>query len=126
MFYFLLDFYKKEVIVSSMKPTQKNTISYVKQMLASNKVWALKALVRIYQENQTADEQMAKTTSYDNGIGFSGVDAMFASSLAEQYLRRGDLSDKQMGFVFKIIPKYAKQVVKMSDTNKLTALVAAV
>jgi len=44
----------------SMKPTQKNTISYVKQMLASNKVWALKALVRIYQENQTADEQVAE------------------------------------------------------------------
>jgi len=31
-----------------------------------------------------------------------------------------------MGFVFKIMPKYAGQVVKMSDTNKLTALVAAV
>ena len=61
MFYFVLDFYKKEVIVSSMKPTQKNTISYVKQMLSTNKVWATKALVRIYQENQTADEQMAKT-----------------------------------------------------------------
>ena len=110
----------------SMKPTQKNTISYVKQMLASNKVWALKALVRIYQENQTADEQVAKTTSHDNGIGFSGVDAMFASSLAEQYLRRGDLSDKQMGFVHKIMPTYAGQVVKMSDSNKLTALVASV
>lgn len=109
-----------------MKPTQKNTVSYVKQMLATNKVWATKALVRIYQENQTTDEQMAKTTSHDNGIGFSGVDAAFASSLAEQYLKRGGLSDKQMGFVFKIIPKYAKQVVKMSDSNKLAAMVAAV
>ena len=109
-----------------MKPTQKNTISYVKQMLASNKVWATKALVRIYQENQTADEQMAKTTSHDNGRGFSGIDAAFASSLAEQYLKRGGLSDKQMGFVFKIIPKYAKQVVAMSDKEKLAAMVAAV
>lgn len=109
-----------------MKPTQKNTISYVKQMLSTNKVWATKALVRIYQENQTTDEQMAKTTSHDNGIGFSGVDAAFASSLAEQYLKRGGLSDKQMGFVFKIMPKYAGQVVKMSDSNKLAAMVAAV
>ena len=109
-----------------MKPTQKNTIAFVKNMLATNKVWALKALVRIYQENQTADEQMAKTTSHDNGIGFSGVDAQFASSLAEQYLKRGGLSDKQMGFVFKIMPKYAGQVVKMSDSNKLTAMVEAV
>lgn len=109
-----------------MKPTQKNTVSYVKQMLATNKVWATKALVRIYQENQTTDEQMAKTTSHDNGIGFSGIDAAFASSLAEQYLKRGGLSDKQMGFVFKIMPKYAGQVVKMSDSNKLAAMVAAV
>ena len=109
-----------------MKPTQKKTISYVKQMLSTNKVWATKALVRIYQENQTADEQMAKTTSHDNGIGFSGCDAEFLSSLAEQYLRRGNLSDKQMNFVHRKMPKYAGQVVKMSDSNKLTALVAAV
>ena len=125
MFYFLLDFYKKEVIVSSMKPTQKNTISYVKQMLSTNKVWALKALVRIYQENQTADEQVAKTTSHDNGIGFSGVDAAFASSLAEGYLKYGKLSDKQMTFVHRIMPKYAGQVVKMSDEAKLAAMVEA-
>ena len=108
-----------------MKNNKKNTVSFVKQMLATNKVWALKALVRIYQENQTADEQVAKTTSHDNGIGFTGVDAQFASSLAEQYLKRGSLSDKQMGFVFKIMPKYAGQVVKMSDQAKLASMVEA-
>lgn len=108
-----------------MKNNKKNTVAFVKNMLRTNKVWALKALVRIYQENQTADEQAAKVTAHDNGVGFSGVDAGFASSLAEQYLRRGDLSDKQMNFVFKIMPKYAGQVVKMSDTNKLAAMVEA-
>lgn len=108
-----------------MKATQKNIHSFVRQQLATNKVWALKALVRIYQENQTVDEQAAKVTSHDNGIGFTGVDANFASSLAEQYLKRGSLSDKQMGFVFKIMPKYHTQVVKMSDATKLTAMVEA-
>jgi hypothetical protein len=108
-----------------MKATQQNIHSFVKKQLATNKVWALKALVRIYQENQTADEQAAKVTSHDNGIGFTGVDANFASSLAEQYLKRGSLSDKQMGFVFKIMPKYHSQVVKMSDPAKLTAMVEA-
>lgn len=106
-----------------MKATKENTTKFVKNMLRSNKVWATKALVRIYQENQTADEQAAKTTSYDNGIGFSGVDAMFASSLAEQYLKRGYLSDKQMTFVYKIMPKYAGQVIKMSDATKLNQMV---
>lgn len=108
-----------------MKNNKKNTLSFVKNQLRTNKVWAIKALVRIYQENQTTDEQVAKATSHDNGIGFSGVDAAFASSLAEQYLRRGNLSDKQMGFVFKIMPKYAGQVIKMSDPAKLEAMVSA-
>lgn len=108
-----------------MKATKANTTIFVKNMLRTNKVWALKALVRIYQENQTADEQAAKVTSHDNGIGFSGVDATFASSLAEQYLKRGSLSDKQMTFVYKIMPKYAGQVIKMSDPAKLNQMVEA-
>lgn len=106
-----------------MKATQQNIHSFVKNQLATNKVWALKALVRIYQENQTVDEQSAKVTSHDNGIGFTGVDAGFLSSLAEQYLKRGRLSDKQMVFVFKKMPKYHNQVIKMSDAEKLSAMV---
>jgi len=108
-----------------MKTTKKNIDSFVKNQLRTNKVWAIKALVRIYQENQTTDEQIAKITSEDNGIGFTGVDATFASSLAEQYLKRGSLSDKQMEFVFKIMPKYSRQVIMMSDAAKLEALVAS-
>ena len=107
-----------------MNATKKDTLAFVKQPLASNKVWATKALVRIYQENQTADEQAAKVTSHDNGIGFSGCDAEFLSSLAEQYLRRGNLSDKQMVFVHKKMPKYARQVIAMSDAAKLDAMVS--
>ena len=108
-----------------MNATKKDTVLFVKNQLATNKVWAIKALVRIFQENQTSDEQVAKTTSYNNGIGFSGCDAEFLSSLAEQYLRRGNLSDKQMAFVHKKMPKYARQVVAMSDAAKLDEMVMA-
>lgn len=108
-----------------MNATKKDTITFVKSQLATNKLWAVKALVRIYQENQTSDEQVRKVTTEDNGIGFTGVDAEFLSSLAEQYLRRGSLSDKQMSFVFKKMPKYAGQVIKMSDTAKLDNMVTA-
>jgi len=111
--------------MGKMNATKKDTVQYVKNQLATNKVWALKALVRIYQENQTADEQAAKVTSHDNGIGFSGCDAEFLSSLAEQYLRRGNLSDKQMSFVHRKMPKYARQVIAMSDASKLDAMVVA-
>lgn len=108
-----------------MNATKKDTVLFVKQQLASNKVWALKALVRIFQENQTNDEQVAKVTSHDNGIGFTGCDAAFLSSLAEQYLRRGNLSDKQMAFVHRKMPKYARQVIAMSDASKLDAMVVS-
>jgi hypothetical protein len=108
-----------------MNNTKKDILLYVKSQLATNKLWATKALVRIFQENQTNDEQIAKVTSHDNGIGFSGCDAEFLSSLAEQYLRRGNLSDKQMNFVFRKMPKYARQVVAMSDAAKLDAMVGS-
>jgi len=105
--------------------TKKETITFVKSQLATNQVWALKALVRIFQENQTNDEQTEGVTRHDNGIGFSGCDAEFLSSLAKQYLKRGSLSDKQMGFVFRKMPKYAGQVIKMSDTTKLESMVVS-
>ena len=110
-------------MMNTTTATKKDTLAFVRSKLASDPVWATKALVRIFQENQTNDEQVNQTTSHDNGIGFSGVDAQFLSSLAQNYLKYGRLSDKQMGFVFKKMPKYAKQVIAMSDPAKLDALV---
>ena len=105
--------------------TKKNTVTFVKTKLATDPVWAVKALVRIYQENQTADEQASKATTHDNGIGFSGCDAEFLSSLAEAQLKYGRLTDKQMSFVLKKMPKYARQVIAFSDAAKLATLVTA-
>jgi hypothetical protein len=107
-----------------MKTTKKNITNFVKAQLGSNPVWALKALVRIFQENQTAEEQVIESTKEDNDIGFTGTDGNFLSSLAKQYIARGTLSEKQMVFVFKKMPKYHKQVIKMSNQDSLNALVA--
>jgi len=107
-----------------MKLTKKNIHAYVRQQLSTNRVWALKALVRIFQENQTQQEQVAETTREDNGIGFTGTDGNFLSSLAKQAIARGSLSDKQMVFVFKKMPKYHSQVIAMSNLEQLKALVA--
>lgn len=108
-----------------MNATKKDTLAFVKVKLGTDPVWAVKALVRIYQENQTVDEQVSQSTTHDNGIGFSGCDAEFLSSLAQAQLKYGRLTDKQMGFVFKKMPKYAGQVIKMSDAAKLDAIVTA-
>ncbi len=107
-----------------MKATKTNVTSFVRNQLATNKAWALKGLVRIF-EHQTAEEQAAEVTNRENGVGFTGADANFLTSLAKQYMQRGSLSDKQMVFVFKKMPKYAGQLVSISDEAKLNAMVEA-
>ena len=108
-----------------MKVTKKEVLSYVREMLATNKAWAIKALVRIYTENQTAQEQAIEATTEDNGIGFTGTDGNFLSSLARQQIEKGFLSEKQMALVFAKMPKYARQVIAFADTEKLNAQVAS-
>jgi hypothetical protein len=108
-----------------MKTTKMNIQAFVKHKLSTDSVWALRALVRIFTENQTAGEQQMEATTEDNGIGFSGADAEFMSSLAKQYISKGFLSEKQMVFVFKKIKKYSRQVVLMANQDQLLKLVEA-
>ena len=97
-------------------------IEQLRHRLASNDRWALRALLRIYQ-NQTADEQCREATIERNGIGFTGPDAEILSSFARQYQRRGCLRPKQMAILHRRIPAYARQIVQQGDTQRLeTAL----
>ena len=102
--------------------SKKDMIEQLRQRLASNDRWALRALMRIYQ-NQTADEQYREATIERNGIGFTGPDAEILTSFARQYQRRGCLSPKQMIILRRRIPAYARQIVQGSDTTRIeTAL----
>jgi hypothetical protein len=94
---------------------------YVKTQLSSNPAWAVKALVKLYTY-QTADEQAAGHTSYDNNVGFSGVDSQILSSFAVQINNGRNLSVKQMNIVYKRMPRYHKQVVKFIPADKLVEL----
>jgi hypothetical protein len=107
-----------------MKVTQVQIKSYLKMKLATDKAWALRALVRIH-EFQTQSEQATGTTHEANSVGFSGCDAEFLTSLTRQYLTRGSLSDKQMGFVFKKMPRYWGQIKGLIPADQLATLVAA-
>jgi hypothetical protein len=95
---------------------------FVKTKLSTDPVWARHALLKIF-EFQTQDEQRAKDTKYHNGVGFTGTDGRILSSLATQLQRRKYLSDKQMALVFKKMPKYWIQVVKISDKERLNSLI---
>ena len=93
--------------------TKKARISFIKEKVASQANWACKALIRIF-EHQTSSEQSAGHTHELNGVGFSGCDSEILSSFAQQYLKRGSLSEKQMAIVFKKMPKYARQLEQLT------------
>ena len=97
------------------------TKDFIKNQLATNPTWAVKALVKIY-ERQTIDEQNSQTTKENNGIGFNGLDANILSSFAEQVNKGRNLSVKQMTIVYKKMPRYWKQVASLIPADKLTEI----
>ncbi|MFA5434141.1 MAG: hypothetical protein WC319_14955 [Candidatus Paceibacterota bacterium] len=101
-----------------MKVTNADLELFVKTKLEHNHIWALKALIEI-SRFQTSEELENEVTRFINGVGFTGVDAKILTSFAKQYQSRGWLSQKQMEILHKRIPKYWKQIVAISDKEKL-------
>lgn len=93
-----------------MKVTKKAKQAALKNQLGTNPKWALRALTVVYGY-QTADEQGSGVTIAQNGVGFSGMDAEILSSFAEQVKRGRTLSPKQMGLLFKKMPRYWRQIL---------------
>jgi len=62
--------------------------------------------------NQTADEQNESVVRYHNQMGFRCMDSIILTSFANQLQTRGSLSPKQMSIVFRLMPKYARQLMK--------------
>lgn len=72
---------------------------------------AIKALLSIY-EYQTDLEKTDAATLTNNGDGFLVRDASFLTSLAKQYLTKGTLTARQIEFLKRKIPHYARQLVR--------------
>lgn len=81
--------------------------------LSTDKNWAIAGLLRVYS-NQTEDEQATRDISYRNGKCFTQADTKFLSVLAENYKARKSLTDRQMNHLYKLIPKYANQLINYS------------
>lgn len=96
--------------------TKKAVLEFLKMKLSTDDRWALRALEVIYRR-QTEAEKSSGGTIDANGVGFSGTDSEFLSSLAERAPR--GLSPKQMKFVRKIMPRYRKQVLSVSSRETL-------
>ena len=90
-------------------------IAHIKAKVGSDPQWAIKALMRIY-DDQTREEQNAGHTSEHNGVGFSGIDGEILSSFAEQINKGRNMSPKQMALIHKKMPKYATQLEAAAKT----------
>lgn len=106
----------------AQKITLAQKQAFIKGKLSTSPAWALKGLLSIY-DYQTETEQNYGATIEDNGVGFTGVDAEILSSFAQQYVKRNSLSPKQMQLLFKKMPKYWRQIMMISDPEKLEQLI---
>ena len=104
------------------KITNVEKRDYIKNKMATNKTWAIQGLLKIF-EFQTETEKIQEETNCNNSVGFTGADAEILTSFAKQYIRRGFLSEKQMIYIYKKMPKYWMQIIKISDEQKLASLI---
>lgn len=94
-------------------------MAWVRQAIRDHEGLTYEALL-IVEAGQTAAEIEAERTVEQNGRGFSGNDGEILTSMAEQLkgkrARYGDhdarLSEKQVAFLQRAMPRYAGQVME--------------
>lgn len=101
-----------------MKLTKTKMRKFVKHKLQTSRSWMLRGLVVIFNR-QTLSEQTSETTHDHNNRGFTATDAEFLTSLAKQHLKGRVLSQKQMSYLAKIMPKYWAQILEVADVEKI-------
>ena len=69
-----------------------------------------KQLLYLYGQ-QTREEQAASVTVENNSCGFNALDANLLSSFAQQVLEGRTLSEKQLKYLSKMLPKYKRQLL---------------
>ncbi len=85
------------------------------QSLISQNALALERGLLVVYANQTADEKASGDTHHDNGMGFTGADAKFLSSVAEwvknsRYREGFRLTPSQRASVLPLMLKYWRQI----------------
>lgn len=104
-------------------PTKAAREAFFRSAIAHQPAWAYRALEIIFA-SQTADEQRAGVTVNRNGVGFTGCDAEFLTSLAKQLARKRErygrtayLSPAQQTALQRAMPKYATQLIRVLEAR---------
>jgi len=84
--------------------------------------FAVERAILVLYSRQTADEQITKSTSNENGMGFNSTDAGILSSFALQiqdsgYPKGKRLSPKQMAIARNKVQKYTRQLIEEATVN---------
>ena len=100
------------------KQLTKVRVDNIKDRMKTDDKFLFQCMLKIFSF-QTSWEKQDDTTQVWNDVGFSGVDGEFLSSVSNQYIKKGYLSDKQMVYVKKRMIKYAGQIDRMECANVL-------
>jgi hypothetical protein len=96
------------------KPKYKWNKDNIRELLEQSNKAVLRGILVIHSL-QTDSEQASHTTHIYNGVGWTGYDAEFMSSLADQIRDKGFLTEKQMVYARKRILRYAGQLAKVAN-----------
>lgn len=93
-------------------------IQFIREQIKTNDQWMLKGLLTIYKY-QTESEKADGITKDHNNVGFNGPDSEILSSFAQQYLKNGSLSIKQMNIARTKMVKYARQLEQVAKAKAI-------
>ena len=108
-----MNYSSKSQLVESLRNQMLDTSDEEKTKISRRQIE--KGIKRIY-EYQTQSEQHSKDVKMNNGVGFTPADAFILSSFAEQLNKNPNyhLSEKQMKIAYRLMPKYAGQLIEQS------------
>lgn len=93
---------------------KKWTKEEIREKMETSNLWLGNGLKAIFKL-QTEDEQHEMLTKHRNNVGFNAADAFFLTSLAEQLIEKGDLTQSQWRHARKGMLKYAGQLARIAN-----------
>lgn len=104
------------------KLTKVEIKNFLKKKLSDDDRWAMRALVLVAQSQTKAEMNLEETTEA-NGVGFSKTDGAILISILKFFNDKRYISQKQMNVIKRRIPKYWKQILKVTDMTKLETII---
>lgn len=101
-----------------MTTSKQKRIEDLKLAISLDRETLERAIVFIYNL-QTGEEQLNQQTVEKNNIGFSGVDAKRFSYYARYIMSGKHLTGKHLELARKRMPKYARQIIEMTDKRNI-------